>query len=56
MKYRPIFITETNTDISKTHATCKFIEKLSKAELHLHIDSLHVTVNLYDLTHFKASF
>jgi len=33
MKYRPIFITATNTDIGKTYATCKLIEELSKQGL-----------------------
>ena len=33
MKYRPIFITATNTDIGKTYATCKLIEELSNQGL-----------------------
>ena len=35
MKYRPIFITATNTDIGKTYTTCKLIEELSKQGLHV---------------------
>ncbi len=35
MKYRPIFITATNTDIGKTYATCKLIEELGKQGLHV---------------------
>jgi dethiobiotin synthetase len=37
MKYRPIFITATNTDIGKTYATCKLIEELGKQGLHVGI-------------------
>ena len=33
MKYRPIFITATNTDIGKTYATCKLMEELSNQGL-----------------------
>lgn len=33
MKYRPIFITATNTDVGKTYATCKLIEELSNRGL-----------------------
>ncbi len=33
MKYRPIFITATNTDIGKTYATCRLIKELSKKGL-----------------------
>jgi len=33
MKYRPIFITATNTDIGKTYATGKLIEELSNQGL-----------------------
>ena len=33
MKYRPIFITATNTDIGKTYATCKLIKELSSQGL-----------------------
>ena len=33
MKYRPIFITATNTDIGKTYATCKLIEELASQGL-----------------------
>jgi dethiobiotin synthetase len=33
MKYRPIFITATNTDIGKTYATCKLIEELGSQGL-----------------------
>ncbi len=35
MKYRPIFITATNTDIGKTYATCKLIEELANQGLHV---------------------
>ena len=35
MKYRPIFITATNTDIGKTYATLKLIESLGKKGLHV---------------------
>ncbi len=35
MKYRPIFITATNTDIGKTYTTCKLIEELGKKGLHV---------------------
>ena len=35
MKYRPIFITATNTDIGKTYATCKLITELGKKGLHV---------------------
>jgi len=35
MKYRPIFITATNTDIGKTYATCKLIEELGNQGLHV---------------------
>jgi len=35
MKYRPIFITATNTDIGKTYATCKLIEELGSQGLHV---------------------
>jgi len=35
MKYRPIFITATNTDIGKTYATCKLIEELGDKGLHV---------------------
>jgi dethiobiotin synthetase len=35
MKYRPIFITATNTDIGKTYATCKLIEEFSEQGLHV---------------------
>lgn len=35
MKYRPIFITATNTDIGKTYTTCKLIEELGKRGLHV---------------------
>jgi len=33
MKYRPIFITATNTDVGKTYATCKLIKELSNRGL-----------------------
>ena len=33
MKYRPIFITATNTDIGKTYATCRLIKELSSQGL-----------------------
>jgi dethiobiotin synthetase len=33
MKYRPIFITATNTDIGKTYTTCKLIEEFGKRGL-----------------------
>jgi len=33
MRYKPIFITATNTDIGKTYATCKLIEELSNRGL-----------------------
>ncbi len=35
MKYRPIFITATNTDIGKTYATLKLIESFGKKGLHV---------------------
>ncbi len=35
MKYRPIFITATNTDIGKTYATCRLIKELSNQGLHV---------------------
>jgi dethiobiotin synthetase len=35
MKYRPIFITATNTDIGKTYATCKLIKSLGEKGLHV---------------------
>ncbi len=35
MKYGPIFITATNTDIGKTYATLKLIESLGKKGLHV---------------------
>ena len=35
MKFRPIFITATNTDIGKTYATCKLIEELGNQGLHV---------------------
>ncbi|MBL0687068.1 MAG: dethiobiotin synthase [Sulfurospirillum sp.] len=35
MKYRPIFITATNTGIGKTYATCRLIETLSHKGLHV---------------------
>ena len=33
MKYRPIFITATNTDIGKTYATCKLLEELARSRI-----------------------
>ncbi len=35
IKYKPIFITATNTDIGKTYATLKLIEELGKKGLHV---------------------
>lgn len=35
MLYRPIFITATNTNIGKTHATCKLIKEFGKQGLHV---------------------
>jgi len=37
MKYRPIFITATNTDIGKTYATCKLLEEFSRQGLNVGI-------------------
>ena len=37
MKYRPIFITATNTDIGKTYATCMLIEEFSNQGLRVGI-------------------
>jgi len=35
MKYRPIFITATNTDIGKTYTTCKLIKELGNKGLNV---------------------
>ncbi len=35
MKYRPVFITATNTDVGKTYATCKLIKELSRQGLNV---------------------
>jgi dethiobiotin synthetase len=35
MRYRPIFITATNTDVGKTYTTCKLIEELGKRGVHV---------------------
>lgn len=35
MKYRPIFITATNTDVGKTYTTCRLIEELGNRGVHV---------------------
>ncbi len=50
MKYRPIFITATNTDIGKTYATCRLIEELGKQGLKVGVlKPIETGVNEYPL-------
>jgi len=50
MKYRPIFITATNTDIGKTYATLKMIKMLGEKGLHVGVFKPFETgVNEYPL-------